>query len=514
MRKREIASILPLLFAIAAFAQSDSLHIPSMQEVYRQNSWLEGANPVGLSFNRFRSFSVAEAGYRYHNGNFGNLSIPASAHKYNVYSESFQTLGKVALYGKLGYANHQKQDINWNGMTGDYWRGINLCDSVNGNQSAEQYQLAGAFSLPVSTHWLIAAQFEYLVELTAKDTDPRNKNQWMEWKITPGAGYRWNEHLRLGASLLYAKRKEEVGYQNIGTHVVYPFLVAYPLGFFKTLPRGENINWYYSANEMGGALQVELAHGSFRLFQQVSGSTAGQDIISNRIQNKKEGETDLWEVEYKGKLQRTSPRNRHDWIWSAAFNGSSSYDPLQQQEASGTWTSYGKVLRSTHNTGQYALSYGYYRLRNDWNTRFSFTVGADYQHAKSSLFFYPTEYTQSVHRYTIHSAFTQNFSLKNGWLDCSLGGKYGKGGGDMMNREESQEDQDSPDITLWQNQDRLEQDFCIQTKARWSIQASATYTHTIPFTWFVRLSGAYEKANEMLYNTNKKYFSAQIGLLF
>lgn len=31
-------------------------------------------------------------------------------------------------------------------------------------------------------------------------------------------------------------------YQNIGTHTAYPFFVSYPLGYFKTLPKGENIN--------------------------------------------------------------------------------------------------------------------------------------------------------------------------------------------------------------------------------------------------------------------------------
>ena len=57
---RSTLFILWLLSAIPVYAQSDSLHIYSMQGVYQQNNWLTGANPVGMSFNRFRSFSVAE----------------------------------------------------------------------------------------------------------------------------------------------------------------------------------------------------------------------------------------------------------------------------------------------------------------------------------------------------------------------------------------------------------------------------------------------------------------------
>ena len=59
---RSTLFILWLLSAIPVYAQSDSLHIYSMQGVYQQNNWLTGANPVGMSFNCFRSFSVAEVG--------------------------------------------------------------------------------------------------------------------------------------------------------------------------------------------------------------------------------------------------------------------------------------------------------------------------------------------------------------------------------------------------------------------------------------------------------------------
>ena len=51
---RSTLFILWLLSAIPVYAQSDSLHIYSMQEVYQQNNWLTGANPVGMSFNRLR----------------------------------------------------------------------------------------------------------------------------------------------------------------------------------------------------------------------------------------------------------------------------------------------------------------------------------------------------------------------------------------------------------------------------------------------------------------------------
>ena len=113
MRSREV--LFGFLFSLSTMvsAQTDTLHIPSIREIYKHNNWLAANNPVGLSFNRFRSFSVAEAGYSYHNGNLGNVSIPASTSIYSVYSESFQTVNKVSLYfNNLQYTAAPSADEN------------------------------------------------------------------------------------------------------------------------------------------------------------------------------------------------------------------------------------------------------------------------------------------------------------------------------------------------------------------------------------------------------------------
>lgn len=70
------------------------------------------------------------------------------------------------------------------------------------------------------------------------------------------------------------------------------------------------------------------------------------------------------------------------------FDKSDSYDLLQQQEENmGTWHSSGKVLRSTSRINEYGLTYGYYRLYNEWNSRYSIVSGIDFKQTKSQLFF-------------------------------------------------------------------------------------------------------------------------------
>lgn len=513
MRSREILSTLMLSLSIMVYAQTDTLDILSMEEVYKRNYWLTGTNPVRLSFNRFRSVSMAEAGYSHHKGNMGNVSIPASTDVYSVFSESFQTVNKVSLYGKIGYTQYQNRQQNWNGMTSDYWQAVNLCDSVSGKQRSEQYQLSGGFSLPIHSRWLLGGQLDYMVQLTAKDTDPRNKNQWMEWRFTPGVGCLIN-NFRLGASLQYIRRKETVDYNNMGSHTTFPVLVAYPIGFFKTLTLGENINWYYAGQEIGGALQMDFNRGPFQLFQEIGGSMTDQTIVSNRIQNRKEGETDGWQIMYKGKLQKETPILRHEWEWLATFGHANNYDPLQHQVESNTWQSDGKLLRSTRRTSQYALTYGYYQLRDTWHPRFYILSGITYHKVKSTLLFYPVEFVQPIHRFTMHTKFVKNFILPDALLDLSLGGRYGKGCGSIMNEKELSPDQNGPEITLWQNPNRLQQVFDYETMSRWGVNASITYTRSHPFRWFIRISFDYEKAPKNRVDLDLHKIAAHIGLLF
>ena len=63
-------------------------------------------------------------------------------------------------------------------------------------------------------------------------------------------------------------------------------------------------------------------YGRFRLFQQIGGNLVRQNIVSDRIQNKKEGETDGWKLDYKGIGSLVSPLNRHEWSWKVLFDKS------------------------------------------------------------------------------------------------------------------------------------------------------------------------------------------------
>lgn len=498
---------------VVLFAQSDTLRIPSMQEVYHHNHWLSGSNPIGLSFNSFNSFSIAEIGYTYSSGNLGKPSLPTSTNVYSVQSESFQKLGKVALYGRLSYEQNQSKGQNWNGMVNDYWQSVNLCDSISGKRRSEVYHLAGAFSLPLHNHWLLGAKLDYRVQMVAKSVDPRNKNQWSEWILTPGIGYR-SDNYSIGLSLLYANRKETVDYQNVGMHATYPVFVAYPLSFFKTLSRDGNVKWYFEGQEIGGAIQAESKIGKLQFFQQLEGSVTTQDIESNRIQDRKEGESNLWQMNCLGKMQRQFTHIQHEWELKLKYEQVDNYDPLQQQEESGVWKSYGKVLRSTHRIGLCNLSYEYRKLRDAWHPHFSLLSGISYLYQENALLFYPTKYLQPLHRFAIHTTYTHNFELPNASLDCALGGMYGVGGGTEMKEKKLSSSQSTEEIKLWQNARLLQQDYDYNTATCVNLNFTITYTRKVPFAWYIRLRGSYGYSDKSEVDEYSRKLVSHIGLLF
>lgn len=110
----------------------------------------------------------------------------------------------------------------------------------------------------------------------------------------------------------------------------------------------------------------------------------------------------------------------------------------------GTWHSLGKVLRSTSRINEYGLTYGYYRLYNEWNSRYSIVSGIDFKQTKGQLLFYPAEYTQTVHRFTAYSTFTRNFLLSNARIDLAIGAECGKGGGTMIAENSCNQDRIRP----------------------------------------------------------------------
>lgn len=518
MKLRAALSLLSALLCTLVWGEADTLRIYSMQEVRRQNVWLTGDNPVAISMNRFRSFSVAEAGYSYREGNFGQPTLPATTHAYRVYSESYQTLGRVSLYGKLAYANDDRRQQNWNGMTGDYWQAVNLCDSMPGNQRAEQYQLVGGFALPLRQRWQVGAMFNYQVQQTAKDTDPRNSNQWMAWELTPGVGYRYG-FLHLGASLRYAARKESVEISNMGLHNTYPVFAAYPLGFFKTLPLDERPHWHYTGHETGITAQVAVEKGTVCLFQQLRADFVQQEVKSNRTLNRSEGETDGWQIDYRGTWQRRHTDTRHEWAWQATLRQADCYDPLQHQSTSGTpWESYGRVLRSTHRAVEGSLNYRYDMLRDSLSPRFSLLAGVHYRRQENTLYFYPAAFAQPLHRFTAHATLVRSFTLPHqSLLDLSIGGCYGQGGGTLLREKQLSSGEESPDIRLWQNETLRQQTFDYETRPRWAIKAVLNYARPLPRTalcWFARLSGEYGQTSQSLSKNKNIEITTRLGLLF
>lgn len=502
-----------ICMSVVSYAQSDTVRVLSLREIYRQNIWLSGDNPVGLAFNSFGSFSVAEAGYCYEEGNNGNVSFPVSANKYALSVNSFQTIGKVNLYGGLEYRQSRDRGQNWKGMVNDYWQAANLCDSVTGKRHNEMYHLSGAFSLPLRSHWLIGAKADFRAQTVAKDSDPRNKNEWSEWLLAPGIGYQMDK-CAWGISLSYANKKETVDYQNMGAQRTYPYFVAYPLGFYNTLSGDEAIKWYYNAHEAGGTLQLAVDWQRYRLFLEVGGKLSKQDVESSPVYDYKEAESTVRQINYKGRLQKLLEGRRDEWSCFLSYQYADNYEPVQQQEESGVWKSYGKVLRSTRKSIACGVSYEYVRFDEMGHPSLSVVSGVGYQYKKETLKFYPIEFLQPLHQYALQTQFLRRISLPAAYLDYSVLVRYSIGNGTKLEERNFSSGQESQGLKLWQNTERLQQIYEDMTASRCGVNVTLTYTRKAPLCWFIRCSGLYEYSAKCRVSENNRKIYMGIGLNF
>lgn len=293
-----------------------------------------------------------------------------------------------------------------------------------------------------------------------------------------------------------------------------PFFVEYPLNFYSTFSRDESIKWCYSGREIGGALQLDINGASYQLFQELGGKFVKQNIESDRIHDRKEDEANLWRVNYSGKLQKISSCAWHEWNLRMSYGKINNYEPLQQQQESGVWKSYGKVLRSTRRGGVCGLDYEYRQLRDKWHPCFSVVSGLTYQYQEVSLLFYPIQYSQPLHKFTLHATLLRNFILPKAFLDCSISGRYVIGTGTILEERNLTSGQSTQEIKLWRNSERLQQNYDYETVPRFAGNISVTYTRKAPLCWFVRLSGGYEHSGACRVNENNREIITCIGLIF
>lgn len=520
MNRNIILSVSAFLISILpAFSQTTltSERILSVESIYRQNTWLMANNPAGLSLNTFSSFSVVETGYQYTQGKFRNVTEAKATGIADLHAESFLTLGNASFYGQIGYNHQNRKDVNRNGNIAPEQSLVQVFDTVAGNQQTECYFLAGAVSLPFGKHWIAAIETKYKVQTNAKKTNPRNINNEMELKLTPGVIVSkgiW----KAGASLHYERITEAIEYKNYGNTSAYPFFTRYPLWFYQRHETtGNNYMRMYAQQHVGGAVQFDIDLQNKRLFQEFTFKKNVQTVDGNQVVNKKEAETEGQQWNYQAKAEWFYNNTRQHILFTAGQSNCIGYDLLQTPGSTSVWEQKGRIHRSGEKNTTYALSYNFHKLRDAWNDIWSVTSGITFNKTSPYVLIYPAEYTQRLHTLKLHATATRNFLLTDALLDLSLTGCYGTGSGTLLN-ETVINGQEKPEIQLKQNQELLKQEFGYKSATYTGISLSARYTRMPEkkqYAWYAIASGEYKQAFNGIFDQNSRYgITVSTGLQF
>lgn len=519
MNRNSILSALAFLISgFSGFSQTAATgeRILSVESIYRQNIWLTANNPAGLSLNKFNSFSLVETGYQHTRGNYRDVTEANTAGKVNLHSESFFTRGKASFYGQIGYNHLNRNDVNWNGNIMPEQSLILLFDTVAGKQQTERYFLTGAVSLPVGKHWIAAIEAKYQVQSNAKKSDPRNLNNEMELKLTPGILFSkgiW----KTGASLNYERISEAIKYKNYGNSSAYPFFSRYPLWFYQRHEvSGNNYMRTYTQQHWGGALQLAIDLQNKTLFQEFRFRKNTQIVDGNQVVNKKEAKTEGRQWYYQAAFEWLRNNSQQQLFFTANQSASTGYD-LLQTSTNLVWEQKGRVHRSGEKNTTYTLAYSFHKLQDAWNDVWSVTSGITVNKTAPYVLIYPIEYTQRLRTLKIHATVARNFLLTDALLNFSLTSCYRTGSGTQLNETVANE-QEKPVIQLEQNLELLKQEFAYRSATYAGISLSARYTH-LPekkqYAWYAAASGKYKQAFNGIFNQSNRYeIAVSTGLLF
>lgn len=240
MKRKNIKSSVkaPIVFLPLYFFTLLPLNAQTTPE--NQSLWLGSSNAAGyVSFDdggaKNHSLSKAQLSY---NGSWGGLrgvngshhenSVEAGASSWYLFPKSH-----VVLTGGMSYRYQVRDSVG-----GSVWfrpdqAPFNITetdDKTKGEKTADIYHIWGAVATPIGyAHRLSAGIIaDYTTTNIAKRKDPRQKDSFLDFVISPGIRWDVNGVLSIGANYIYQRQIESMTYKLVGRQdKVYTYLIDY-----------------------------------------------------------------------------------------------------------------------------------------------------------------------------------------------------------------------------------------------------------------------------------------------
>lgn len=412
--------------------------------IEQTNPWLTSSNGAGLRWLTISNTSKAEAYFTKSNGDFKNYSESADSYQFGLNTESYYTLGKVTLYGKIAYDNFMGQD-----MTGSVWIDpydapfniVEFYDKDAGEKNREHYRVAAGVGYDLARALRIGARFDYGATNYTKRKDLRHTNTQLDMNLSLGLTYTFCGRFTLGADYIYARKIEELKFDTFGTTDQQYYVLIAPGAFYGNWEqyggRGYTEASYTPPlfNEYQGAA-VQLAYNSDRVDAFYEFTYKSRDgYYGFRHNNYRPYFTEHESDQFRHKIYAAlkGEHSVHSVTASASYEALKNYEMVYEtgrDEGGNYYLDYfGRNLNADRETltvtGRYQSAWGI----EGYMPRWSVTVDGLYwqQNVTASLF--PFYRDQKIRHAAVDVTLHRTFFAGSNLFGVSLKGGYAKGGG-------------------------------------------------------------------------------------
>lgn len=379
-----------------------------------------------MIFGILERLSLAEVNYSIRGGKLRNVYEPTTGQNYALHTLSFFRLNHIRLYGEAGYESYTEHSRQYNALFRPSAPSVTFADTIAGRQKGETYRLCGAAALPVTPKWTAGAAIRYAASNSAKDTDPRNKNNLNDLTLTPGLTFTAGR-VRLGAAFSWQQIRETVNYTSFGTETKGG-ITFYPLWFYVSEPftDGTNANRDYRRTLTVTTLQFHYQEKQWDIFCQPSYTSGSEKIWINLSTRQSAGETASRTYRLSGHVQYASKRYIHRLTPDFSRSASSLYDLQQQLDENGRiYKTVLRLKRSRTGTTNACLEYTLTPGDKQWQANAK--ISYEQRDIRFSLF--PSEFRQEISRLSLSAGYERRNPLHQNRLDGGIRLHYTSGCG-------------------------------------------------------------------------------------
>lgn len=500
------------------FALKAQSFVTRVEDYRDRYLWLQTANPAGLLFNAASSFSVAEARYRFTNGDNRIATEAASLQHFQVYTESYRRLKQIQLHGRFGYENSQQNDRQWQTTLQPEAHLINFGDTVAGRQTIETYNICVGAALPLGQGWQIGGSMDYYARTGRKHIDPRNQNDQVDLNIASGVLYR-RAAFGIGAHFNYQRIVEKINY-SIFNGETYDICTFYPLwfGLRESFQMNVNSSRSYREERFGGALQL---WGKGRRYEWLSECRYVEGLEKcdiSEITKSRVGETRRQELKWNGQV-RIRGNVQHTFRPAYHRLVRTGYDHLQSLPEHSTEQSYldhGRTKRSAIINDVLSLDYTLLSAPDSLSGYRKIKTRLEWQQEQTQFFVYPATFKQTIRHMAFSVNYTRQFLIRQHALEMMAEATYRHSDG-YLPEIEAEEEYPLPEIKISQRNDLLRRDFEIKTAETLRYSAAIQYTRRLKGTYalFTRTTVSYLQGLSRPYRSEYRlHCGVSAGLLF